>query len=314
MREEPTNHSAMRLVKPIASGIGTVVLLCALTLSTAAQVISKPQVYAPPPEVPSLTDFVRFHDGEQLFLNVRRTAYDRVELQTPGSNEWQTVGYEQFPEGERQRLKRSLMVEEELSPPEVTGVRVTLRGGETMEGFLKKDDPEEWPEKEDKNTSNKGNTQDGLLQSSTEENQKDTQFILLTRNGQQRRLTYDSVVEKDLIQVNPLEMVGSEQLYQIEKAKRDLNSARGHWELGKLALNLHQFERATSHFQKAVELNPSYQPAVNLRLSIIEGWRTRFGTSSEQNDNTPTSKSAGSTSPSSSGDSNQDNPFSGTGN
>jgi hypothetical protein len=307
----------MRLPKRVITGTCTVVLLFALYAIASAQVITKPRVAPSPPDLPSYTGFVRFNDGKQIFLQVRRTAYNRLEFQSPGSSEWQTVTFDQFPHGERQRLKRLLMVEEELSPPKRTGVRVTLKRGETIEGFMKEDDPEEWPGESDENTTDGSDESGGTTPSISEGNQTDDRFVLLTRNGEQRRLSYDAVVEKELIQVNPLQMVGAEQLYQIERAKQDLRSARSHWKLGTLSLNLHQFDRARDHFTKAVELEPSYQPAVNLRLSIVDELRSQEGSGSEGSETSPAQGSAERNTRSSTPDpsqSNPNNPFSNPGN
>lgn len=296
------------------TGSGALVIFLVLCLISSAQVVQDPRVSPPAPDLPSFTGFVRFNDGNQLFLNVRRTAYNRVELQTPGSNDWKTVGFEQFPHGERQRLKRLLMVREEQSPPRLTGVRVTLKGGETIEGFMKEDHPEDWPEETGESSPVDSDQTDESSITSSGERQTDTDFVLLTRSGQQRRLTYNLVKEKELIEVNPLKMAGAEQLYEIERAKRDLNSARPHWELGKLALNLHQFERARNHFQEVARLKPSYQPAVKLRLSILDELRSRFGPGSDSTKSSTSSGADGEPSPSSSSGSSQGNPFSNTGN
>ncbi len=227
------------------------------------------------PGIPSFTGFVRFQDRRQLFLDVQRVGFDHLRIRSPGSKSWTSVQFDQFPPGERERLMRKLLVPEETHPPRLKGLRVTIKGGETLEGFLKEIDSEEWAEvwKNHQQQVDQEGDSNGSGSAESDPSGADQKFVLYTKNDGQRRLSFHFVTDYEFITVNPLKMLGAVQLYNVEKNKRTLDAAADHWELGKICLQSRLFKRAKMHFRTAAEINSAYAPAVDLRLELIQEWQ-----------------------------------------
>lgn len=142
--------------------------------------------------IPSGNDVIRTRNGRLLAGEIRRTGLTSIELVLNGDGPVLSLDWNRLPPGERLRLYRRYRLPEELSTPEITGVRITLENERELTGIITGEDE----------------------QNLTVNTREETEYI-----------SRDFIVDRENVSLNPVPYLGQAPYYR--RRRRELLREHG---------------------------------------------------------------------------------------